>query len=207
MQFRFSWGNLMLLTMTIKTAEFIKGIVGTDPILEDLHKQIVFVGRSNVGKSSVINSLTGRKNLVRSSAEPGKTQEINFFLVNKKFYFVDLPGYGFAKIPAKRREKLRKLIIWYLTYSGVTPQKIVLIIDARVGFTQLDQEMFTILKECGHPILVLANKIDGVKSGVRIKQERVVREQAGGEEVFFYSAKNGEGKEKLLRNLSSSLLP
>lgn len=192
--------------MTIKTAEFIKGIIGTDPILQNSHKQIVFAGRSNVGKSSVINSLSGRKNLVRSSAEPGKTQEINFFLINKKFYFVDLPGYGFAKLPSKKREKLRKLIIWYLTYSGVIPQKVVLIIDARIGFTDLDKEMFSILKGCSHPILILANKVDGVKSSARVKQERFVREQAEGEEVLFYSAKNGEGREKLLRMLTSSIV-
>lgn len=188
--------------MTIKTAEFIKGIIGTDPILQDSHKQIVFAGRSNVGKSSVINSLTGRKNLVRSSAEPGKTQEINFFLINKKFYFVDLPGYGFAKLPSKKREKLRKLIIWYLTYSGVVPQKVILIIDARIGLTSLDKEMLSILKDCGHPILILANKIDGVKSSVRVKQERLIREQATVEEILFYSAKSGEGREKLLKTLS-----
>lgn len=192
--------------MSIKTAEFIKGIIGTDPVLQDPRKQIVFAGRSNVGKSSIINSLTGRKNLVRSSAEPGKTQEINFFLINKKFYLVDLPGYGFAKLPSKKREKLRKLIIWYLTYSGVAPQKVVLIIDARVGFTDLDKEMFSMLKGCSHPILILANKIDGVKSGVRVKQERFIQKQAEGEEVLFYSAKSGEGKEKLLRILSSSIV-
>ncbi len=192
--------------MTIKTAEFIKGIIGTDPILEDLHKQIVFVGRSNVGKSSVINSLTGRKNLVRRSAEPGKTQEINFFLINKKFYFVDLPGYGFAKLPAKKREKLRKLIIWYLTYSNARPALIALIIDSRVGFTELDKEMIKIIKECNHPFLILANKVDALKQSERVKKERLITQQAEEDPVLFYSAKNGEGKEKLLRVLSSSVV-
>ncbi len=191
--------------MTIKTAEFIKGIIGTDPILEDLHRQVVFVGRSNVGKSSVINSLTGRKKLVRSSAEPGKTQEINFFLINKKFYFVDLPGYGFAKLPAKKREKLRKLIIWYLTYSNARPTLVVLIIDSRVGLTELDKEMIKILKECNHPFLILANKVDALKPSERVRQERFVMKQVEECPVLFYSAKNGAGREKLLQMLLSSV--
>lgn len=188
--------------MAIRTAEFIKGITGTDPILENGIPQIAFIGRSNVGKSSVINSLAGKKGLVRSSGQPGKTQEINFFLINRKIYFVDLPGYGFAKLPEKKREKLRKLIIWYLTYSGACPQKVVLIIDVRVGLTDLDQEMLKILRECGHPVLVLANKVDAIKQSVRIKQERMVKGQIHGEEeTIFYSAKSGEGKEKLLKAL------
>lgn len=199
------WGSVNKYTislMTIKTAEFVKGITGTDPILEDSIPHVAFIGRSNVGKSSVINSLTGNKGLVRSSGQPGKTQEINFFRINKKSYFVDLPGYGFAKLPEKKREKLRKLIIWYLTYSGVYPKKVVLIIDARVGLTDLDQEMLKILRECKHPILILANKVDAVKQSVRVKQERLVREQIqGDEEALFYSAKNMEGKKKLLQIL------
>lgn len=191
--------------MTIKTAEFVRGIIGTDPITEDSHKQVVFVGRSNVGKSSVINSLTGRKNLVRSSAEPGKTQEINFFLINKKFYFVDLPGYGFAKLPSKKREKLRKLIIWYLTYSNAKPACVVLIIDSRVGFTLLDKEMMNIIKECSHPFLILGNKVDTLTQRDRVRQERAIMEQSEGGSVVFYSAKNGEGREKLIRVIESFL--
>ncbi|HFC36125.1 MAG TPA: ribosome biogenesis GTP-binding protein YsxC, partial [Candidatus Moranbacteria bacterium] len=119
--------------MQIKTAKFVKGIIGTDEILRDGKQQIAFVGRSNVGKSSVINSLVGIKKLAKSSATPGRTQEINFFLINDKVYFVDLPGYGFAKISKKQREKIRKMIIWYLSYAETKPCKVVLIIDAKVG--------------------------------------------------------------------------
>ena len=97
--------------MDIKSAEFVKGIMGTDKILEDNKPQIVFVGRSNVGKSSIINLLANRKNLVKSSSKPGKTKQINFFLINKKVFFVDLPGYGFMKMDLKKKEKIRKLII------------------------------------------------------------------------------------------------
>jgi len=187
--------------MEIKTAHFVKGITGTDPILTDGIPHIAFIGRSNVGKSSVINSLTGKRGLVKSSGKPGKTQEANFFLINKKIYFVDLPGYGFAKLPEKKREKLRKLIIWYLTYSGVIHKKVVLIIDARVGMTALDQEMLTILKECGSVFLVVANKVDALKSSERFAKERTLTAQVPDDAILFYSAKNHEGKKKLLQIL------
>jgi GTP-binding protein len=91
----------------VKSAEFTRGIVGTNEILLGEKPQVAFVGRSNVGKSTLINSLVGKKDLARSSSNPGRTQEINFFLVNENIYFVDLPGYGFAKISKKRRETQR----------------------------------------------------------------------------------------------------
>src|SRR3989337_3145920 len=100
--------------MNIASAEFVKGIIGTDSILKEKPPHVAFVGRSNVGKSSVINSLVMRKDLVKSSSMPGKTREINFFFINKKCYFVDLPGYGFARMGAKGAEKIRKLILWNL---------------------------------------------------------------------------------------------
>ncbi len=95
-------------------ARFARGIRGTDTILNDSLPQIAFIGRSNVGKSSVINALLG-STLARSSSLPGKTQEINFYLVDERAYFCDLPGYGYARVPGKVSEKLRKLILWYFT--------------------------------------------------------------------------------------------
>ena len=92
----------------IKDAKFIKGIIGTDNLLTDGTPQVAFIGRSNVGKSSIINALVNRKGLVSSSSQPGKTTEINLFNINKELYFVDLPGYGYAKLSQKKREKLRK---------------------------------------------------------------------------------------------------
>ena len=97
----------------ITSAKFIKGAVGTDDIFEDGTPQIAFIGRSNAGKSSVINSLVSEKGLARTSSFPGRTQEINLYLINKAFYFVDLPGYGFAKLSQETREWLQKVIHWY----------------------------------------------------------------------------------------------
>src|SRR6266516_2479045 len=97
----------------ITSARFIRGIIGTNDILFDGLPQIAFVRRSNVGKSSVINSLTNRKDLVKVGKKPGKTTEINFFLINERFYFVDLPGYGYARLTPAEREKIRKRMLWY----------------------------------------------------------------------------------------------
>ncbi len=135
--------------MEIKSAKFVRGITGTDRILEDKIPQIAFVGRSNVGKSSVINSLVMSKDLVKSSARPGMTREINFFLINRNLYFVDLPGYGYARISPKGAEKLRRLILWYLSSGEAKPKLIVLIVDVRIKPTPYDKEMVNILRQEG----------------------------------------------------------
>src|SRR6266571_3946091 len=101
--------------MKVTSAQFVKSITGTDEIITDGIPNIAFIGRSNVGKSSILNALMGRKDLARTGKKPGKTTEANFFFVNRTHYFVDLPGYGYAAPKPTDREKLRKLIIWYFT--------------------------------------------------------------------------------------------
>lgn len=190
--------------MKIKSAEFVKGIIGTDDILEEDIPQIAFVGRSNVGKSSVINSLVNRKNLVKSSSTPGKTQQINFFLVQTDLgesFFVDLPGYGFAKLSAPRREKLRKLILWYLEDSMAQPQKVILVIDSKVGPTQFDIEMFGILKKHNYDVIVVANKADKLKKNDRQKQLKKIKETFWCDSIILHSAKTKEGREELFVEL------
>lgn len=186
--------------MDIKSAEFIKGIIGTDKILEDNRPQIAFIGRSNVGKSSVINLLVKRKNLVKSSSKPGKTKQINFFLVNKKFFFVDLPGYGFMKTDLKRKEKTRKLIIWYLFRSNVEIDKIVLIIDAKTGLNDFDLEMIELLRKTEKNFVVIANKIDKLKKNEIKKQINLFQEEIK-EKIIPFSAKEKKGREELLREI------
>lgn len=183
--------------MEIKSAEFVKGIIGTDDILQNKIPQVAFVGRSNVGKSSVINSLVLRKDLVKSSATPGKTKEINFFLVNKLFYFVDLPGYGFARMGSKGAEKIRKLILWYLGGGEAKPNLIVLIVDAGIQPMAHDKEMADILRAENHQFVVLANKIDRLNQ--KEKSQNLKELQAFlGAEVIPYSAKNKSGRTELL---------
>ena len=184
--------------MDIKTAEFVKGVIGTNEILEDDKPQIVFAGRSNVGKSSVINSLVNRRNLVKSSSTPGKTKEINFFLINQEVYFVDLPGYGFIKISLKKKEKIRKMILWYLFYSGIKFKKVVLIIDAKVGLSEFDMEMLDTLNKNDFKVVIVANKTDKLKQSQLIKQTKLIQEKIGDNKMILYSARTKKGRDELL---------
>ena len=169
--------------MEVKNAEFVKGIIGTDPILEDPRPQVAFVGRSNVGKSSVINSLVLRKSLVKSSSMPGKTREINFFVINGDRFFVDLPGYGYSTGERGQREKLRKLIIWYFTAGEAHPNKTVLILESKAGLTKFDEQMIEVLKEQGHPYIVVLNKIDKLSQKELLKQVADIKERSGVEVI------------------------
>ena len=183
--------------MKITSAEFLKGIIGTDPILTDGVPEYAFVGRSNVGKSSVINSLVNRKDLVKTSNRPGKTTEINFFGINnKKCYFVDLPGYGYAKRSPKEKESIEKLILWYLMYSDASLSKVVLILDIKAGLTAFDQEMVRVLREKGYPLLIVANKVDKLNQKELSTQTRAIKEAAHEAVVHPYSAMTATLKER-----------
>ncbi|NCU41449.1 MAG: YihA family ribosome biogenesis GTP-binding protein [Candidatus Moranbacteria bacterium] len=174
--------------------EFIKGIIGTDPIITDTKPQIVFIGRSNVGKSSVINALVGEK-IARSSSTPGKTREINFFLVKKKKYLVDLPGYGYAKVSEKHREKLKKHILWYMFESGAPIHRIILIVDTRVGITSFDEEILRALFDHEIPVTLVANKIDKLtQKEMHLARTRFEKQGLKKEDIIWMSAKTGKGK-------------
>ncbi len=179
--------------MEITTAQFIKGIRGTDPILEQPYPQIAFIGRSNVGKSSSINALLGRNKLVKSSSRPGKTQQINFFFVNESFYFVDLPGYGYAKLSHKERDKLSKLINWYLFDAGVQNRTVVLVIDARIGMTDLDKNMMNGLIQYQVSCVILANKSDKLNQKEKLELSEAL--QSYGVPVISFSALKKRGIE------------
>lgn len=186
-RFRKGLNPAILSFMKIKSAKFVKGIMGDDDILTDGLPQVAFVGRSNVGKSSVINSLLGQP-LARSSKMAGKTTELNLYLVNRDFYLVDLPGYGFAKASKEERANLRTLIYWYLLYSSVKHKKVVLIIDANIGMTDLDLEILRRLKEREKDLIIVANKIDKVKKSELNNHLAEIRKQTGTAIVLPYSA-------------------
>ncbi|MEK6557593.1 MAG: ribosome biogenesis GTP-binding protein YihA/YsxC, partial [Candidatus Margulisiibacteriota bacterium] len=175
--------------MNITSATFIKGIVEHDSLLDDGTPQIAFIGRSNVGKSSMINTLLHSKDLARTSAFPGRTQQINLFLINRSYYWVDLPGYGYAKASRELREKLTKLIHWYLFNSSYKQAKIVLIIDAFVGPTVEDLDMLRHLENQNKNILVVANKVDKIKRSHYQTQLKALQDQVGSQQVVFCSTK------------------
>lgn len=187
--------------MKILTAEFTKGVVGDDYTTRDNLPQIAFLGRSNSGKSSTINSLTGRKNLVRSSKVPGKTIEANFFCINNSFYLIDFPGYGFAKRSVAERNKMVKRIFWYLEFSAVKPKVVFLVIDSKVGLTKLDWEMLDILKKNEHNIVIIANKIDKIAKPKRSEKIAEITKEVQGLPVLEHSAKTKEGKEALFEKI------
>ncbi|MCA9360473.1 ribosome biogenesis GTP-binding protein YsxC [Candidatus Kaiserbacteria bacterium] len=191
--------------MKITSAVFKRGIVEDNEILKDGMSQIAFIGRSNAGKSSLLNSLTAKKNLAITSNTPGRTKEINIFLINGTHYFLDLPGYGYAKASGATLEKLSQLIYWYLFESNYS-QKVVLIIDAFVGPTDDDLGMLRALEEAGKEIVVVANKVDKIKKSQYRNQLDKLKAQLVGHKLFPYSTKTKFGMPELLDELLDEVL-
>ncbi|MCP6717974.1 MAG: ribosome biogenesis GTP-binding protein YihA/YsxC [Patescibacteria group bacterium] len=192
--------------MKILKSEFVKGVIGGDYDMKDNLPHIAFFGRSNAGKSSVINSLVGKKNLVKTSKTPGKTREANFFCINDSFYFVDFPGYGYAKRSISERNKIIKRIFWYVESSNARPKAVFLIIDANVGLTVLDKDMIKILEENKHQIIIVANKIDKLSKSVAEKQLLLIQKEARDISVLGYSAKTNQGKDELTKKIASFVM-
>lgn len=192
---------LPTLYMKIESAKFIKGVLGSDSALESNTPQVAFIGRSNSGKSSVINSLVNQNNLATTSSFPGRTQKINLFLINDSLYFVDLPGYGYAKVPDKLKNVLKDMVNWYFFVSNYEQKKIVLIIDASVGPTKDDLEMLYALEDYGKDIVVVANKIDKIKQTKYEEQFKTIKELIGIHKIIPYSAKKKIGFKELLNEI------
>ena len=183
--------------MKISATKFMKGLVGDDSILADGIPQIAFIGRSNVGKSSLINIITNSK-VSRTSSFPGRTQEINIFLMNKSFYLVDLPGYGFARASGAGREKIGELIDSYLFNSLYNQKKIVLIIDANVGITERDIIMLDELERHEKDFIIVANKIDRMTQSEYHKGMIEIKKMAGEHRVIPFSTKEKKGLQTLI---------
>lgn len=187
--------------MNITSATFVKGIVGEDSALENKMPQIAFIGRSNVGKSSVINAFVNRKGLAITSSFPGRTQQINLFLVNKKFYLIDLPGYGFAKVSADRRQQIEDLINWYFFDSTYKQKKVVLIVDANVGLTKDDVQMLASLEDANKDVVIVANKVDKIKKTEYQKKIEKIRSMTGNHPLIPFSAEKRFGINELVNTV------
>lgn len=160
--------------------------------------RIAFVGRSNVGKSSLINSLVGRKKLARTSSSPGRTRLINFFLVDSKWLFVDLPGYGYAKVSRSERERWGPMVEEYLR-GDQDLKLLILLVDARHKPSNLDQVMREWLEQYGIPHLIVATKADKLSANQLQKSLKRIRETFNADLVLPYSAHTGAGKKELWR--------
>ena len=179
----------------------MRGVKGDNDMLDDGVPQVAFIGRSNAGKSSVINSLVNMKDLARSSSMPGRTRELNIFKINNSVYFVDLPGYGYARANADTFKQINDLVYWYLFNSQHNP-KVVLIIDAEVGMTKSDLGMLEALEEKGREVVVVANKADKIKKSQYQNQIKKLRETFNGHVLIPFSSVTkigvGELQEALL---------
>lgn len=182
--------------MKVTSAKFVKGIVDDDRVFIDGIPQIAFIGRSNVGKSSLLNALTNTK-IARASSFPGRTQEINVFLVNDSFYFVDLPGYGFARISGRGKEKIIDLIEFYLFNESFSPHTIVFIIDATVGCTDKDISMLEELERHGKNFIVALSKIDKMTQSEYHHQMTDIKKMIGPHPIFPFSTKTMKGIDAL----------
>ena len=162
------------MTMNIQEAKLVLSAVSKDHYPEGNNPEILLSGRSNVGKSSFINTVLNRKNLAYTSSKPGKTQTLNFYLINNRFYFVDVPGYGYAKVSKKARQEFGEMIEEYLQYRDQL-KLIVLLVDFRHPPSEDDKLMYEYLKAYNLPTLVVATKYDKVKPSLRIKQEKMIK--------------------------------
>ncbi len=166
-------------------------------------REIAFAGRSNVGKSSAINTLLGRHNLVRTSKTPGHTRKLNFFLINDSFIFVDFPGYGFARVPLEVRGAWAPMVERYLEERKELVG-VVVIVDARRPATDTDIQLITYLQSRGIPVVVAATKADKLARGAMLVQQRAVKGQLGDHvPVVAFSAHTGMGKNELWKQIKS----
>lgn len=181
--------------MKIKSAEFLKSTLDPEQYPRDNKAEIAFVGRSNVGKSSLLNKLLGRKGLAKTSGTPGKTQTLNFFGINNQFYFVDLPGYGYAKVPKALKDQWNEVMFTYL--QNRPPLALVVsLMDARHKPSENDLQMLEILDAAEVPTVIVATKVD--KLGRQAREESLARmhEVLGLPEdaaILPFSSETGEG--------------
>ena len=189
------------MSLNFAKVEFVRSASKRADFLRDGLPQFAFAGRSNVGKSSVINRLVNRKNLAYVGASPGKTTQINYFLVDQGAYLVDLPGYGYAKVPQAEKERWAKLMESYFQDEGKLITAGVLIVDSRHKPTENDLTMHRWFRETGCPEIVVANKLDKLKKSPIEPALTLIRETlelGEGDALVPFSAEKGTGKEELI---------
>ena len=188
--------------MKIRKVSLYRTVYKPEDLPQTPYNEVAFVGRSNVGKSSLLNTLVNNFKLARVSSEPGKTRSVNFYLVNDRFFLVDLPGYGFAKVPLSEQKRWRELIEGYLKDRDRL-KGVFLLVDSRVGPTEKDLQMKEWLDFYGIPHVVVATKVDKLKKSERSKLERKIRDVFKDETVKIvpFSSKTREGRDKLLKEI------
>lgn len=194
-------------SLNVNQAEFIKSAASPAQFIRSSVPSVVFAGKSNVGKSSVINRLLNRKNLARVGASPGKTIHVNYFLIDSRVYFVDLPGYGYAKVPQSERDRWGKLMEDFFTRQGLIDLG-VMIVDARHKPTADDVTMANWFLGSGCRLVIVANKLDKLKKSEIEPNLSLIRETLSLPETVTlipFSAEKGQGRDALLSEITQLL--
>ncbi|MCX5877059.1 MAG: ribosome biogenesis GTP-binding protein YihA/YsxC [Deltaproteobacteria bacterium] len=186
--------------------EFVKSAYKMAQLPEEPLPEIAFAGRSNVGKSSLINRLVNRNGLVKVSSRPGKTQSLNYFIVDAKLYLVDLPGYGFAKVSKKLQDEWQGLVTEYLSTSP-TLRCVVVLIDIRHLLKAQDRELVEWLRSRGRPFIIVYTKRDKLSNNEQAKQAASLDAALGlsKQDRVLFSAKTGDGKDELMAAIATFL--
>ncbi len=188
--------------------QFVDSVFAIKQLPEPLLPEVAFAGRSNVGKSSLINKIVNQRKLVKVSSRPGKTQSLNFFLVDDCCHLVDLPGYGYAKVPKKLKGVWQDLIADYIS-ERETLRCVVVIIDIRHPLKQLDFSLVSWLRDIGVNVLPVYTKLDKITRGQRQKHAAALDAglNVSSSERSLFSSKTGEGKDELITRLENYLVP
>jgi GTP-binding protein len=190
--------------MKISSVKFVKSAVAPAGLIKDDKPQIAFLGRSNVGKSSLINSLLQRKGLARASNTPGRTRSINYFDVNDSFYFVDLPGYGYAKVPRAQRQSWGELAESFLA-DNESLALCIQLIDARHGPKDTDLQLYEWLVKLEMPLVIVTTKADKIGRNSLARSLNLIRREMPGVEAIPYSSVTGLGRDKVLDLIKKTL--
>ncbi|MBR4016956.1 MAG: YihA family ribosome biogenesis GTP-binding protein [Oscillospiraceae bacterium] len=194
--------------MNFNNVEFMISAANPKDFPEKKFPEIAFAGKSNVGKSSVINRLLQRKNFARVGDKPGKTIHINYFVIDKQCYFVDLPGYGYAKVSQKEKDRWAKLMDNYFSADRIDLG--IMIVDARHAPTQNDITMANWFIETGCPFVVVANKLDKLKKSEILPNMQAIRENLSLPEhceIIPFSAEKGTGRDELVKKVLNTVMP
>ncbi len=185
--------------MKVTQADIVISAVKPEQYPTEQLPEFALAGRSNVGKSSFINKMINRKNLARTSSKPGKTQTLNFYLINEMVHFVDVPGYGFAKVPKSERDAWGRMMETYLT-SREQLRAVLQIVDLRHPPSKDDVTMYGYLKHYELPVVVIATKADKIPKGKWQKHLKVIKETLGmdkEDELILFSSETGQGKDEV----------
>jgi GTP-binding protein len=191
--------------MKVTSAEFLKSAFKEADWPRDSQPEIAFLGRSNVGKSSVINSLLGVRNLARTSSTPGRTQSLNFFSINEQFRFVDLPGFGYARVPKNIKSTWGEMVTNYLANRRQLVLSIHLV-DSRHEPTKQDLQLHEWLEQSAQPRLIVATKSDKLSNNELRKSLEHISRVLNDNRVVAYSAKTGRGRDELWRAINSAIV-